>query len=150
MTVMYHPSKDNPQRIRVLDKELGIQEYFSFSILGKKKATRLAEERQAEIDRRKHIRRLQHDLAINKLFKEDGSIKGLSKRRRSRSKKEIELLSLQVVVDKGVQKHKEISLNCRSFDEAWEMLRSALLEIHKTEATYEINELFRNARRHYW
>ena len=151
MTVMLHPTRDKPERYRVLDKEFGIQEYFSFSKYGRSQAEKLAKELQKEIDRRKHMRALQAQLGINRLFTEDGKIRGLKRKSRKRAqRKEYEFLSLQVTVAPKTQRSKEISLMNRSFDEAYELVKQALLEFHNIKSTFEINRKFRAAKRFYW
>lgn len=151
MTVMLHPNKENPERYRVLDKELGIQEYFSFTKYGRKKAKKLADERQAEIDKRKNAMSLRAELGINKIFAQDGSVRGLRRRIRNReNRKEQVLLSLQVTVAPNVHKSKEISLGNRTFEEAYALVQQTLIEWHDLEMTYEIKQGFIKAKRLYW
>ena len=151
MGVMLHPNPDRPERYRVLDKELGVQEYFSFAKYGKRKAKKMALERQAELDKQKHLARLRADLGINKLFATDGSVKGLRRKSRKRpGRKEYEFFSIQVTIAPKIQKKKEISLMNREFDEAYELVQQTLLDFHGIERTTEINIAFRDAKRLYW
>lgn len=151
MTVMLHPSKDKPERYRVFDRSLGVQEYFSIAKLGKEKAKKLAYERQKELDQKRRIAELKAELGINKLFAEDGSVKGLRRVKRVREgRKDAEYLSIQVTVAPNDQRHREISLMNRSFDEAYKMAQDALLELHGIERTPEITIAFKKARRLYW
>ncbi|PIE41654.1 MAG: hypothetical protein CSA49_02370 [Gammaproteobacteria bacterium] len=151
MTVMLHPNKKNPERYRVFDRLLGVQEYFSISKLGPEKARRMAYERQKEIDRKRKMVELKAQLSINKLFLEDGSVKGLRRIKRVREgRKDAEYLSIQVTVSPGVQKHKEISLMNRDFDEAYLLAQNALLELHQIDRTPELSQAFKKARRLYW
>lgn len=151
MTVMLHPSKKNPVRYRVFDRTLGIQEYFSIAKYGKEKAELLAHERQREIDQKRRIFDLKKELGINKLFAEDGSIKGMRRVCRTREgRKDAYYLSIQVTVSSYTQKHREISLMNRSFDEAYAMAQDILLELHGLERTPELVEGFKRAKRHYW
>jgi len=151
MGVMLHPNPNRPERYRVLDKELGVQEYFSFAKYGKRKAKKMALERQAELDKQKHLARLRADLGINKLFEADGSVKGLRRKIRKRAgRKEYEFFSIQVTIAPKIQKKKEISLMNRKFDEAYELAQQALLEFHGIERTTEITIAFREAKCLYW
>ncbi len=151
MTVMLHPNREEPQRFRVWDRELGVQAYFSFKKYGKEKAEKLANEMQKDIDKRKKARRLQEELGINKLFDVEGKVKGLRRKVRNRDgRKTYEFLSIQVVVAPKTQRTKEISLNCRTFDDAWEMAKKTLLEFHSIQSNFEIQQGFKNAKRHYW
>ncbi|MDX1694704.1 MAG: hypothetical protein R3208_13135 [Ketobacteraceae bacterium] len=151
MTVMLHPNKSNPERYRVFDRYLGIQEYFSITKLGPEKAKTLAYARQEQIDKKRKMVRLKNELGVNKLFAEDGSVKGLRRVNRVREgRKDAEYLSIQVTVAPNVQKHKEISLMNRTFDEAYQLAQQHLLELHDLERTPEITQGFKNARRFYW
>lgn len=151
MTVMLHPNKTRPERYRVFDRYLGIQEYFSISKYGPDKARELAYARQKQIDKKRKMAALKRELGINKLFAEDGTIKGLRRVKRVREgRKDAEYLSIQVTVAPNVQKHKEISLMNRSFDEAYQLAQQHLLELHGLDRTPEITLGFKKARRFYW
>lgn len=151
MTVMLHPNKSNPERYRVFDRYLGIQEYFSIAKLGPQKAKKLAYERQKEIDEKRKLADLRAELAINKLFDEEGRVKGLRRVKRVREgRKDAEYLSIQVTVKPKVQKHKEISLMNRTFDEGYHLAQALLLDLHGLERTPEIALSFKKARRFYW
>ncbi len=151
MTVMLHPNKSKPERYRVFDRYLGVQEYFSISKYGPDKARELAYARQQQIDKKRKMVALKRELGINKLFEEDGTIKGLRRVKRVREgRKDAEYLSIQVTVSPNVQKHKEISLMSRSFDEAYQLAQQHLLDLHGLEKTPEIALAFKKARRFYW
>ncbi|MCG8669610.1 MAG: hypothetical protein MI867_09375 [Pseudomonadales bacterium] len=151
MTVMLHPNKQNPERYRVFDRLLGVQEYFSISKYGPSKAKELAYQRQEELDRKRKMVELRSELGINKIFLEDGSVKGLRRVQRVREgRKDAEFLSIQVTVAPGVQKHREISLMNREFDEAYLLAQKTLLELHEIDRTPEITQGFKEARRLYW
>ena len=151
MTVMLHPNRTCPKRLRVYDKELGIQEYFSFAQYGEEKAWKLANERQKTIDYRKHVRKLSRELAINKLFDEEGKVIGMRRFRREREgRKPYEYLMVQATVAPGQQKKKEISLAKRDFEVAYKLAQDALMALHGIERTPEITQAFAKAKRHYW
>lgn len=148
---MAHPSKNNVQRYRVFDKALGVQEYFSISRYGKRKALKLAKARQAELDKRRELRRMIDNMAISKLFMEDGSIKGLRRKYRQRQgRKPYECFAIQVTVAENCNKGTEISLLNRSFDEAYALVQQKLCEYHGIEPDREINKMFADAKRLYW
>ena len=151
MGVMLHPNPEKPERYRVLDKELGVQEYFSFVRYGKLKAKKMAYARQEELDRLKHIAKLRAELGINKLFDVDGSVKGLRRKSRKREgRKEYEFFSIQVTIASKQQKKKEISLMNRSFDEAYALVQQSLLKFHNIDRTAEITRAFKEVKRLYW
>ena len=111
----------------------------------------MARELQKDLDKRKRARRLQEELGINRLFDSEGRVRGLRRKVRNRDgRKTYEFLSIQVVVAPKTQRTKEISLNCRSFDEAWELVKETLLEFHGLKSNYEIQQGFKKARRFYW
>ena len=143
MTVILHPNKENPMRYRVLDKELDIQTYFSFKEHGKEKAKMLADELQVSIEQRKKARRLRLELAPNKLFSENGMIRGVTIRRRQRAGVGDELyFDTQKRVAKNDDRKSNISLNNRGFDEAYGLMATRLLAMHGIEIDHEITERF--------
>ena len=75
---------------------------------------------------------LKKELGVNKLFEADGTIKGLRLVKKVRQdRQDAEYLSIQVTVAPKVQKHREISLMNRSFDEAYALAQVQLLELHR-------------------
>ena len=148
---MLHPSKSNPERYRVFDRTLGVQEYYSISKYGPEKAKKLAFERQKELDKKRKMARLKAELGINRIFAEDGSVKGMRRIKRVREgRKDAEYLSIKVTVSPNNQKHKEISIMNRTFDEAYKIAQDSLLELYGLERTPEITLGFKKARRFYW
>jgi len=150
MTVMLHPNKVNPERYRVLEKGLGINEYFSFAKYGRTKAKKLAEERQAELDKKKHARDLRSNLYINRVFNEDGTIKGVHKRfRKRKDRQDYECFSVQIAVGQGKQKSTEVIIGA-NFESSYEKLVKKVLELHGINSSLELKQLFRKAKRHYF
>ncbi len=146
MGVMLHPNKNNPLRYRVQVKALGINEYFSITRLGAKKAKQLACERDAELKKQLNIRRMEADLAINKLFAPDGSVKGLRRTWRERKNRpSYECFSLYAKA-----KQTEIVLKEDNFEAAYEAAQKWLLNRHDITSNYEIRYLFKKAKRLYW
>lgn len=146
MGVMLHPNKNNPLRYRVQVKALGINEYFSISQHGAKKAKQLASERDEELKRRLEIRRMEADLAINKLFAPDGSVKGLRRKWSARTnRKSYECFSLY-----AKRKQTELIITDDNFEEVYEAAQKWLLEKHDLDSTYEIRQMFKKAKRLYW
>jgi hypothetical protein len=147
MTIMLHPNKQNPERLRVWDKEMKVQAYYALTKEGRQQA----EEHQAKLDAAKHAKALRENLPSLKLFHEDGRVKGLKRVYRERKgRTSYECLSLQATVGPKQQKSTEILLSCRSFDEAYSLAIQWLLDAHKITSTYEIRMKFKQARRYYW
>ena len=140
MTVLLHPSKTNPERYRVWDRELREQLYFPLSKAGKA----AAEEYDAKIQVRKNARKLMAELGINKLFAPDGSVKGLRRIvRKDRCSREY--LSLY-----AAKKQTDISVNDENFETAYKKAQDWLVEKHCIESTYEIRLMFKRAKNRYW
>lgn len=151
MTIMYHPTQENPERLRVWDRELKEQKYFSIKKLGEKKARKQAEAYQKELDTKKKMRQLKRELPMQKLFNEDGSVKGLFRKSRIRpGRKESHFLSMQITSETNGRVWKEIALGRRTFEAAYKLATDWLLEQHGIESTLEIRMAFHRARRHYW
>lgn len=150
MTIMAHPSKVDVQRYRVLDKALGVQEYFSVSKYGEEGAYQKALERQKQLDERRQYREMIENMAINKLFDKRGLIKGVRLLTRKRSgRKAYTCFKIQVTVAKRDCKSTEISLKNRDFDAAYNLMADKLLEYHQLESTPEIRIMFKNAKHEY-
>lgn len=150
MTIMAHPNPDNVERYRVLDKALGVQEYFSVKQLGKREALKQAKARQAELDERRGYRAMMAGMAIAKLFDDEGAVKGLRRKYRKRNgRADYECLTIQVTVAEKVQKGSEISLAGRSFDEAYQLVQQKLCELHGVELNREIKQMFADTKYRY-
>lgn len=150
MTIMAHPSKTDIQRYRVLDKALGVQEYFSVSKYGKEGAYQKALERQHQLDERRQYREMIENMAINKLFDKQGMIKGVRLLTRKRSgRNAYSCFKIQVTVAKRQCKSTEISLKNRGFEDAYQLMSDKLLEYHEIETTPEIRIMFKNAKHEY-
>ncbi|AWB67148.1 hypothetical protein C2869_12195 [Saccharobesus litoralis] len=145
MTLMYHPNKQNPQRIRVQDKVLGIQTYFK---LEDEAAARAYEQ---ELREKRKFRHLRQSLPINRIFKEDGSVRGLKRLTRNRpNRASYECLSIQVTTPDQGQKRTEIMLKGKKFDEAYRQAQDKILELLQLERTPEISIMFAKTKRLYW
>ena len=146
MGVMLHPNKKDPERYRVLVKALGVNEYFSFTKYGIKEAKRLAYERNAELEKKLHARKLMANLGINQLFSPDGGIKGLKRRWRERTgRKSYECLSLY-----ANNKQTEIVVKGKDFETAYISAQNWLLSNLNIESTFEIRQMFKEAKPQYW
>lgn len=140
MTIMAHPNPENVQRYRVLDRSLGVQDYFSITQHGPDKAYRLAKEREEEIKNRRYIRSLRMKMDINKLFTE-GQLSAKGLRRYYREDRDTLMFRIQLTVD-GVQKGAEVSLNNRTFLEAYSLVQKKMCELHGIVLDYEIRKIF--------
>lgn len=150
MTIMAHPSKTDIQRYRVLDKALGVQEYFSVAKFGLEGAYEKAVERQKQLDERRQYRDMIDNMAINRLFDKEGMIKGVRLLTRQRAGREpYDCFKIQVTVAKRNCRSTEISLKNRDFDEAYHLMTEKLLSYHEVEATPEIRIMFKNAKHEY-
>ena len=79
MTVQLYPSAARPERYRVQERGLNEWVYFSPSTYGSMaKAKKAAEKYQAKLDRRLMYKAKRKELDINKLFRPDGTVKGLT------------------------------------------------------------------------
>ncbi|MFT6906453.1 MAG: hypothetical protein ACJAS1_003120 [Oleiphilaceae bacterium] len=146
MGVMLHPNKVNPLRYRVQIKALGVNEYFSIVKHGSKKAERLAYERDAELKKILNVRRMQADLSINKLFAQDGSVKGLNRIWRERTnRKSYECFSLY-----ANKSQTELVVREDNFEAAYEVAQEWLLKKYRLSSTYEIKKMFKKAKKFYW
>lgn len=148
---MLHPNRNTPERLRVYDKELGVQEYFSFAKYGEERAWQMARERQALIDYRKRMRQHTRELGINKIFAPDGRVVGLRRVKRERKgRKPYEYLLVLVTISPKSQKKREISLSNRSFEQAYQLAQEAILAFRGVERTPEISRAFAEAKHLYW
>lgn len=139
---MLHPNKIEPKRYRVFDRETRTQKYFPLTEEGKKEAEALA----SRVQETKHYKKLQRDLGINKLFTDDGKIAGMDRKFRARKGyKPYEYFSLY-----ACRKQTEITIDCRDFDDAYNMAIDWLIKQHSIEPTFEIRQRVREARRNYF
>lgn len=147
MTILLHPNKENPKRYRVWDKEMKVQAYYKLD----KQGLEDAKAHQAAIDESKRARMLKAELPTNKLFNEDGSVKGLKRIYRQRKgRKNYECLSLNVTVAPGQQKSTEIIVNDDNFEDAYAKAIGWLLTMHNIKPGFEVRRKIKKARRFYW
>ena len=142
MAVLLHPRKDAPERYRVWDRETRTQKYFPLTKEGKRDAEKFDE----QVRKIKKMRALAKDLSINKLFTEDGKVKGMSRKfRRRKQASSYEFFALYA-------NHKQtvLSIDKRGFDKAYELSIQWLMDQYGIEETLEIKQKFKKARRHYW
>lgn len=142
MTVMGHPTAQNPVRYRVQDKIFGVQEYFSaskFGSLGKAKIA--AEKRQAELDQKRAIRSRRLDLDINKIFHGDGSVVGLRRTFKRRGDKSVEIFAIQIGVD-GKQVNTQVTITNRTFQQAYKLAQDKICALRCIDLCYEITKMF--------
>lgn len=144
MSVMLHPSKAAPKRFRVQDKILGIQKYFSLD-----KELQANKYWQECLEKRKY-RQLRQELPINKIFNENGSIKGLKRSIRNRKDRpSYECFEIQINTIFG-QKKTEIILANKKFEDVYKQVQDKILLMLNIERTYEITKMFNETKRLYW
>lgn len=146
MSVLLHPNKTAPQRYRVWDKMTRTQKYFPLTPSGKREA----ESFYQKVLAKKHAIKMRAQLDINKLFYDDGRVKGLSRRTRMRNGREYEYLCAQVTLPSGKQTNRQTGLAGKSFDECYWQAIDKLLELQGLKMTAELKFQFNQAKRYYW
>lgn len=146
MSIHLHPNKENPTCFRVYRKIEGVeyQYYFSFSV-GKKNAKKLATEVDAKLDQQVKAMKLRKELPVNKLFDKSGKVRGIRRTKRVRDGRGTS--ELLIARPPGMAA-KEISMNCRSFSEAYDIAVNYILEKTNIESTKEINDLFMKSKKY--
>jgi hypothetical protein len=147
MTVMPHPNKQNIKRYRVQDKILGIQEYFSIAKYGDK-AKILAEKRQEEISQKRIYRQIRMQLDINRIFNPDGTVKGLKRTLKNKSGSIKQVLQIQIRVN-GKQKKTDITIDNKTFKQAYLLAQNKILELRKIDHSLEITAMFQKVAGYY-
>jgi len=147
MTVMAHPNKQNIKRYRVQDKVLGIQEYFSIAKYGDK-AKILAEKRQKEISQKRLYRKIRMELDINKIFHPDGTVIGLKRTSKNKSGSIKSIFHIQIHVN-GKQKKTDITIDNKTFEQAYLKAQNKILELREIEHSLEIKQMFKKIAGYY-
>ncbi len=142
MAILLHPNKTNPQRYRVWDRETKTQKYFPLTEEGR----RAAENFEAKVAEIKKARSLSRDLSVNKLFADDGSVKGMKRvYRKRKDRPSYECLALY-----ACHKQTELIIGERGFEETYQLAIKWLLDQHKIEDRFELRKMFKEAKRRYW
>lgn len=147
MTVMLYPTKTEPMGYRVQDKVYKINEYFPFSKFGDS-AKKKAEKRQEELNHKRKYRTMSQNLDINQIFDQDGKVIGLKRMYKKKSGKYVDVLFFQIGVN-GKQKSSDISLNNKTFKEAYRIAQDKILKLRNLERDLEITLMFRRAEKYY-
>ena len=143
MAVLLHPNKVNPERYRVWDRETKTQKYFPYTPEGLAEAEKYEEE---VVRKRKKARQLQRELPMNRLFNDDGSVKGMSRKRRIYKRGyDSDYLSVY-----GNLKQTEFYIGKRNFEDTYKLACQWMLEAHGIEENSEIRRAFKKAKKHYW
>ncbi|BCL72795.1 hypothetical protein TUMSATVNIG1_47670 [Vibrio nigripulchritudo] len=149
MTVMLYPTKTSPKGYRVQDKVLNVQKYFPFSKFDSpKKAEKSAYAFQEQLNEKRRVRDIRLSLDVNQIFHADGSVKGLSKRKRRYGEEVVEALRAQVTVD-GKQVSTDWQLKNRTFREAYKGIQDWILDKRGITRTREITNMFKEAEHLY-
>lgn len=140
MGLMLHPNKDNPERYRVLDKELNIQKYFPYTPAGKRQANaQLKEIKQAKKELAE-----ERSLPKNILFTDEGKVKGMKRATRNRAgRASYECFTLYA---KSQQTEVIIGDN---FNASFKKSIDWLLDKHGVEATPDIKRRITKAKKTY-
>lgn len=146
MTILLHPNKLNPERYRVWDKELKVQRYFPLTKAGRVEAEKCND----RVSERKRARRLSRELDMNRLFDDKGCIRGLRRLYRVRpGRKSYECLKVCIRTDKNKSEYRELSLEIRSFDKAFELCMNWLIEKHDISLSRDLKVMFSQAKKYY-
>jgi hypothetical protein len=146
MSIHLHPNKQNPTCYRVYRKIDGkeYQYYFSFSV-GKRNAKKLAQEVDEKLEQQVQAMKLRKELPVNKLFDNQGHVRGIRRAKRVRDGRNVS--ELLIARPLGMPA-KEISMNCRSFNEAYDIAVNYILEKTNIELTPELNEMFMKSKKY--
>lgn len=151
MTISLHPSKDSPERYRVYNKRLNIQEFFNFREHGEIRAKELAEAREETIQRKLKCIKLIDDLLINRIFDKAGKVRGLQKVIRKSKKHDVEVLIVQFTPVKGEKQVKrESTITGRTFEIAYKEIQKKILAAYNVEMSLELRQAFKIAKRMHW
>lgn len=145
MSIHLHPNKTNPTCYRVYRKIEGkeYQYYFSFSV-GKLKAKKLAKEVDSKLEQQVQAVKLQKSLPVNQLFDKDGKVKGIRQAKRIRNgSKETQLL----IARPPGKPAKEISMNCRSFNEAYQIAVDYIIQKTDIKLSPELSAMFEKSKK---
>ncbi|ARR10566.1 unknow (plasmid) [Vibrio campbellii] len=141
--ICLHPNKEDPRAWRVQDKVLKEQIYFYFCRYGSKDLARVeAEKCQDDFNKRRHARAMRLELDMNKLFDENGAVRGLGVTR-SRGNT---VLKAQFTLERK-QVSTTRTLHNRSVREAFDSLVVWLAEAKGVELTHDLKRMSRNAFR---
>ncbi|MDG2757440.1 hypothetical protein P7M17_17910 [Vibrio parahaemolyticus] len=144
MTPILYPNKETPRAYRVQDKTLGVQRYFFFNKHGSAdEAKHKADLEIKKLQERRRMRAIRLNLDINKVFHEDGRVKGLRTGTRKIEGKEIPLLIAQITVN-GKQIKTDRRLYNRCFNEVYRSIQDWILDKHGIERTPEITRMFKS------
>ncbi len=146
MSILLHPNKIAPERYRVWDKMTRTQAYYPLT-------------KQGLLDAQAHVKRLQEikkakllkkQLWMNRLFDEEGRVRGLRRVYRKRADRApYEALTVQITVN-GIPKKREVSLNKHEFEEAWQRIQDWMIEQFEYRPSPDLRQAFKNAKRFYW
>ena len=160
MALMMHPNDEAPERYRVFDKSLKVQQYFSIKKLGPKRAKKQAEAAEASIQQKLKNLRLIAELDINKIFTFEDvggkesivKIKGTQRMIvRSKGRADRDAISIQVRTELNTSKHITVYITAkRTFEEAYRVAQDRLLDALNIERTHELTMFFNKAKRNYW
>jgi hypothetical protein len=147
MTIMLYPNKIKPLGYRVQDKVYEINEYFPFSKFNDKSQL-LASQRQLELDEKRKIRKIRLSMDINIIFKSTGEVIGLKRCIKKKAGKNVDVLFIQIGVN-GKQKKTDISMNGKTFKEAYYIAQEKILKLRGIERDRELTLFFNKAAHRY-
>ena len=141
-----HPNRQNPVRFRLQLRELGIQEYFSFSdAKSKKVALKSAVTRRDQLLK---IHRLRQSLGFKQLFSEKGLIKGL--------RLHVNIPEASLILSLYNQKHgeretyvKQRAVTPDNIDDAFFELLDDLIQLKKLHLDAQDKKLIKKVRMQY-
>lgn len=145
MTVMIYPNRLTPKGWRVQDKVLRENRYFPISKHGSLEvAKKKAEQFEATLIKRRYFREMRLNLDVNKIFRPDGTVIGLSVTIKKTKEGTIAILKAQITVE-GKQISTNRRLNNKVFQEQFVSITNWILEKKCIMPTSEIKSMLKES-----
>lgn len=144
--IYLHPNQENPARVRLQLRELGIQEYFGFKAYGgKAKAIKAARARRDELVK---LTKLRKSLGFRQLFSDNGMIKGIRLHaQKTRGYLVCSLVHLEL--GKPEKLIRERTVTPDNIDEVFHAFLEELLSLKRLTLDPQDKRLIKKARMHY-
>jgi hypothetical protein len=154
MSICAHPSIENTQRYRVYSRKIvGLTKDFSIAKLGKKKAFKSASHyNHTVVERREKILSHIENLDHNKIFCDDGKVRGLKTIFRELvGGEKVKVLFFQKRINGGNLARRQVAVNqSRPFEDAYREMQREILALYGIKLSIELTAMFKNAKKYYW